>query len=530
MKRWTHPADGGMQQDDEALPDNPRRLSYAQLLSRVFEQDISQEKSEKLSWGLRLRALGEHLSLEEFCSNSCAERTHPCHPSEVFSLPQQNPSRPSAKMNPSLSNPVLCYTPTMYKLHLTQARLKAQARLHHVLHCISHLHYPGTAVVEWSGDDTTGSFYFDDLSGDRIVLAWNAAGLVGLAFDHESERSQYGEDECTPLKWLGELPTTLRSLAEGAAEDLEDLVTAGLWVADEAAHLSDEISGDTVSAHGLERFLRFGMEPREAVFGETGQNWGELSSLNPDQLELALSLAECCEANPRRITPTDASIMLASPEVGGRSEVTLTAAEESRALLAQLGIEWDVPTDDIRGLQHAKDDHRQHRVSAHLSTSTEALFEAARNGSLDGVEACLLDGADINARTIEDQFEHTPQGDTPLLQAIKAGHTECGVALIKAGAAHEAANSHGQTALYWAAVKGDGGIARKLLDLGADPNKVPTDGVSCLHAAAGEGFEDIVEGLLKHGADRLFQRWNGQTPADLAELRGHTALAARLRR
>jgi len=33
-------ADGGMQQDDEALPDNPRRLSYAQLLSRVFEQDI----------------------------------------------------------------------------------------------------------------------------------------------------------------------------------------------------------------------------------------------------------------------------------------------------------------------------------------------------------------------------------------------------------------------------------------------------------------------------------------------------------
>ncbi|MBW2736236.1 MAG: ankyrin repeat domain-containing protein [Deltaproteobacteria bacterium] len=419
----------------------------------------------------------------------------------------------------------------MSKIHLTQARLKARARLHHVLHGISHLHYPGTAVVEWSGDDTAGSFYFDDLSGDRIVMAWNAAGLVGLAFDHESERSQYGEDERTPLKRLADLPSTLRSLAQDAAEDLEDLVTAGLWVDDdEAAHLSDEISSDSVSAHGLERFLRFGMEPREAVFGETGQNWAELSSLNPDQLELALSLAERCDAGPQRITPADASIMLASPDDGGCSEVTLTAAEECQALLAQLGIEWDVPTTEIKALQHAKDDRRQRRISANISGSTAALFEAARNGNIDRVEACLSDGADINARTIEDQFEYTPQGDTPLVQAIKAGHTDCAVVLIKAGAAHDDANSHGQTALYWAASKGHGGVARKLLDLGANPNRVPTDGLSCLHAAAAEGFKEIVEGLLRHGADPLYQRWNGQTPADLAELRGHTALAARLRR
>jgi uncharacterized protein len=74
-------------------------------------------------------------------------------------------------------------------------------------------------------------------------------------------------------------------------------------------------------------------------------------------------------------------------------------------------------------------------------------------------------------------------------------------------------------------------IARLLLEHGAPVNARQGGGdlgFTPLMEAAFNGQIDMVETLLRHGADRGLADSNGQTAADHARAQGHAALAERL--
>ncbi|KAI0906918.1 ankyrin repeat-containing domain protein [Ustulina deusta] len=91
----------------------------------------------------------------------------------------------------------------------------------------------------------------------------------------------------------------------------------------------------------------------------------------------------------------------------------------------------------------------------------------------------------------------------PLITAIKNRNKELVTLLLRAGVD---VNEHdsGATALQWAAIKGHLGIAKYLLDLGAQVNALPAEshGRTALEGAAECGGLDMLELLLASGAHK----------------------------
>jgi ankyrin repeat protein len=112
---------------------------------------------------------------------------------------------------------------------------------------------------------------------------------------------------------------------------------------------------------------------------------------------------------------------------------------------------------------------------------------AAFFGDINEVKSYLDGGGDIN--------EYSPNGFMLLLCAINGGRTEVAELLIKKGANTNRICFEGGSALEYAAWKGRTGIARMLLDNGAEA----TNGA--LHAAVSSGRKDILEMLIAKGAD-----------------------------
>lgn len=94
------------------------------------------------------------------------------------------------------------------------------------------------------------------------------------------------------------------------------------------------------------------------------------------------------------------------------------------------------------------------------SPETDALLQAARMGHADTVRSLLTGGkADVNGRD--------EQGDTPLIEAARAGHDEVVQALLVAKADTSAKNDSGETALALAARGGHDEVVRLLRQAGA---------------------------------------------------------------
>lgn len=70
---------------------------------------------------------------------------------------------------------------------------------------------------------------------------------------------------------------------------------------------------------------------------------------------------------------------------------------------------------------------------------------------------------------------------------------------------------------------------KQALNAGADPNEPSAMFGTALHAAAMEGDLDIVQLLVEQGADPQRQDDEGQTPAVVAAIAGHQAVASYLR-
>jgi ankyrin repeat protein len=106
---------------------------------------------------------------------------------------------------------------------------------------------------------------------------------------------------------------------------------------------------------------------------------------------------------------------------------------------------------------------------------------------------------------------------TPLADAARAGDIAAIHQLISHGAdPNEVAGQNNWTPLLHAIHKGEIGSVTALLDGGADINRISGDGVTPLMMAAGYGYTNIVELLLRRGADPAIAGSHGATALDLA--------------
>lgn len=123
-------------------------------------------------------------------------------------------------------------------------------------------------------------------------------------------------------------------------------------------------------------------------------------------------------------------------------------AESDLTIRAMLGIK--------KGEQEAMLSRPQERTAATSSTKANSgvvqgafwtvLMRAASSGDVETVRRLASDGVEVNAQS--------PNGTTPLIAAVKNGHSETAFELIELGADLSIADADGVTAVEWARKKG----------------------------------------------------------------------------
>ncbi|MBM3819930.1 MAG: hypothetical protein FJW14_13070 [Acidimicrobiia bacterium] len=169
---------------------------------------------------------------------------------------------------------------------------------------------------------------------------------------------------------------------------------------------------------------------------------------------------------------------------------------------------------------------------------TNAITEAAIIGSAPVIDALLRAGADPNTRNLE--------GETPLMAVARSGNVEAGKRLLDARADVNAKEGFGQqTAIMWAAARGQAEMVKLLASRGADVNargivrqwerKVITEprpkdlnkgGFTPLLYAAREGCVECGRHLVAAGADLNLEDPERLTPLNMALLNLHFEFAA----
>jgi len=152
-----------------------------------------------------------------------------------------------------------------------------------------------------------------------------------------------------------------------------------------------------------------------------------------------------------------------------------------------------------------------------------SLIDAATDGRELAIQGLLNAGVRVNAADSE--------GQTPLFFAAFNGHEACVARLLDApGVQVNAASNDGLTPLYCAADNGHEACIARLLDApGVQVNAADSDGWTPLHCAAGEGHEACVARLLDApGVQVNAANKDGWTPLHLAAHNGNEACVARL--
>jgi hypothetical protein len=139
------------------------------------------------------------------------------------------------------------------------------------------------------------------------------------------------------------------------------------------------------------------------------------------------------------------------------------------------------------------------------------FWEAAEAGEVAVVEACLKEGADVNAR-------YAARGGLPtaLIAASFAGRAAAVKVLLGKGADTEIPNGQGRTALIAAADQGRAEVVAMLLRAGAAPDRQDFRKQTALHVAGWQGHAEAVKALLSGGADPGIRDATGNTPLALA--------------
>ena len=151
------------------------------------------------------------------------------------------------------------------------------------------------------------------------------------------------------------------------------------------------------------------------------------------------------------------------------------------------------------------------------AAAASEVADAAMAGDAAEVRRLLEEGAAVDA----------PQADgtTALHWAVRWDDHETTGLLIRAGASLDAANHAGSTPMRLATVNGSAAMIERLLDAGLDPeDALSPDGDTALMMAARTGRPDAVRVLLDRGADvDRAEAWGGTTALMWAVAEHHAA-------
>ncbi|RUS76171.1 hypothetical protein EGW08_016083 [Elysia chlorotica] len=165
----------------------------------------------------------------------------------------------------------------------------------------------------------------------------------------------------------------------------------------------------------------------------------------------------------------------------------------------------------------------QARIDAVNSDSATALHRAAALNKVEVVKFLVERGARIN-RKDKDNY-------TPLLLAATYGNTPTVELLLAKGADYSVMDKYDKTAIFMAAEENKLEVLQKLLS--ETKVKMLIDESDCydnspLHIAAQKGYLDIVQCLLKNGADLDNKNEEEETPLHLAAKHGRTNIVREL--
>ncbi len=130
------------------------------------------------------------------------------------------------------------------------------------------------------------------------------------------------------------------------------------------------------------------------------------------------------------------------------------------------------------------------------ASASDRLLEAAADGSLEGVEEALRQGADVNARA---QF-----GDAALNLAAEHGHKHVVQYLLEKGADIHNLGGADKTPIMNAAFAGNIGIVRLLLQKGA---RVTDDLLMSVQLKVGILEENAEAGMVRPEAVQAWKRF-----------------------
>lgn len=153
------------------------------------------------------------------------------------------------------------------------------------------------------------------------------------------------------------------------------------------------------------------------------------------------------------------------------------------------------------------------------------LAEACSAGNVGEADLAIKAGACLNT---------TCYGQPPLHFAVEGGFGDLVELLLDAGASIEERALMPQSmplgsALHRAVLEGNLPIVQLLLSRGADPSARDSMNATCLHAAAREGHEHLIDTLLADERSDVAARDKyGRTPLHDAVFGGHTKAAAAL--
>ena len=177
---------------------------------------------------------------------------------------------------------------------------------------------------------------------------------------------------------------------------------------------------------------------------------------------------------------------------------------------------------------------------------TFALHAAATYGHARAIERLLTAGAPVDEVEPDDQW-------TALTIACMENRLDAARVLLAAGAAVDVRDDDGNQPLHWAVFgarpheiheyrelgrphdtyyqpQASAPLVELLLARGAAVDARDGDGDTALHRAVLYGAANAVDVLLARGADRRLKNRDGKTALDLATARGHADIVQRLKR